>query len=233
MANIVRLVSGGTVQVRTGVLQGIGPQGPRGLTGPQGVEGPQGPQGEVGPMGGILAVGSFFTVASTQSIGISADTLISFANVDHDDINAHTSSTLFTLIDAGDYMFNVWVRFDAPAGASAGARHLILNRYSNGNTVLAQNTGNGSTTGPTYVNISFPVRAIANETFRVLVNQGDDESVGVSAGGLAINRIGSGAQGLVGPAGPQGPTGVTGPAGPTGPPGVGGGPYSTYGSLHP
>jgi hypothetical protein len=35
-SQVTRLESGGMIQIRSGVIQGIGPQGPQGTTGPQG-----------------------------------------------------------------------------------------------------------------------------------------------------------------------------------------------------
>ena len=69
MANVVRLVNGGTIQVKTGVLQGVGPQGPRGYVGPQGPQGEQGPVGEQGQIGQILQQATRTTVGRpTRSV---------------------------------------------------------------------------------------------------------------------------------------------------------------------
>lgn len=231
MSNVVRLVSGGTIQVRTGILQGVGPQGPTGPAGSTGPEGPQGPQGETGPPGAITQFSSKFTVATTQSINIDTDTLVSMANVVYDDHSAHTSSTNFTLPSIGDYMFNAWVRFDLPASAGDGLRALWLQSTTNGLVGRTQHLA--VVDDATYVNLAVLHRTtVSNEVFNLYCRNGDNDTCGLSAGALTITRVGSGAQGPVGPAGPQGPVGPTGAQGPQGPTGSGSGPFATYGDVY-
>src|SRR5215831_14946849 len=101
--NVIRLVNGGSIQVRTGVLQGIGPQGPRGVAGPQGIDGLQGPQGEVGPMGQILQLSGLTKVSINNTLAAATDTTISFGTVSYDDLSCFTSISNITLVAAGDY----------------------------------------------------------------------------------------------------------------------------------
>src|SRR4051812_37067117 len=108
MSNVIRLVNGGTIQVRTGVLAGIGPSGPRGLIGETGPDGPQGPVGETGAMGQILQVQTKAVVSGTTTLNPDTDTLIAFGSVSYDDLSAATSSTNFTLHDAADYQIVAW-----------------------------------------------------------------------------------------------------------------------------
>jgi hypothetical protein len=127
MANVIRMVNGGTIQVRTGVLAGIGPQGQRGLIGPPGIDGPQGPDGPEGPIGQILQKQSRANVSGTVSILSLADTLLPFATVAYDDLSCFSSdsggsTTNFVMRDIGDYQINLWVGVNS---SSASCYHDI------------------------------------------------------------------------------------------------------------
>ena len=95
MANVVRLNNGGVIQVRTGVLQGIGPIGPRGLVGPAGPQGETGPQGDTGPMGGISQYLSKAKVSATTGLAPDVNTLLAFSTVVVDELSAFKTSTAF------------------------------------------------------------------------------------------------------------------------------------------
>jgi len=230
MANVVRLNNGGIIQVRTGVLQGIGPVGPRGGVGPQGPAGPEGAQGQTGPAGAITQYLSAARVSGGTPVGPDTDTLVAFGSVQYDDLNAFASSTNITPADPGDYQVSCWVEFDMPANAGDGARSLWLRSNLNGTVCRVGVSAVGDE--PTYVSFSWPIRTEAGETLNVYARQGDDLSVNISAGAISLIRIGSGPQGAVGPAGPQGAVGPAGPQGPQGPAGSAGGTYTTYGDLH-
>jgi hypothetical protein len=231
MANVIRLNNGGVIQVRTGVLQGIGPIGPRGLTGPQGAQGEIGPQGETGPMGGITEYSSKATISAGISVSPDTDTLVSFGNVSYDDLAAVWSSTNFTLTDAGDYQISVWVRFDSPANAGDGVRALWLQSSVQG--ILVRNHIVAVADEPTYAQLVWADRYAAGEQVNVYARQGDDLAVGITAGAISICRIGAGLRGAVGPAGPAGPVGPAGPQGPEGPAGSATSGFTTYADLLP
>lgn len=231
MTNTIRLVSGGTIQVRTGVLQGVGPTGPRGPIGPAGPDGIQGPVGEVGAMGQILQYASRAVVSGNTTVNPDTNTLVAFATVAYDDMSACTSSTNFTLSDEGDYQLNVWVQFDKGASNGDGIRRIWFNSSVDG--IVAQNSCLAVVDEATYLNLSFPYRADGGEVITVYARSGDDSSVAISAGSIAITRIGSGPVGPEGPQGPDGPTGPTGPTGATGADGSAGSGYSTYADLLP
>lgn len=230
MTNVVRLLNGGTIQVRTGVLQGIGPQGPRGLTGPPGQQGEQGPTGEVGPIGQILQVQMLANVSSTITVNADTDTLVSFGTVVYDDLIAHQSSTNMRLIDIGDYLISCYLKFDLPADAGDGARDIWFQSTTNG--TIARTSYQAISDAPTYVSLAFPHRTtVSNEIINVYVRSGDNLSAGVSAGALTITRVGSGPVGAQGPAGPTGAVGATGPTGPQGPDGNASSGFATYADL--
>lgn len=232
MANTVRLVGGGTIQVRTGILQGVGPQGPRGAIGPIGPMGPLGPDGPVGPPGGITQISSKFSIDAAQSMATSVDTLVSFGNVAHDEVNAHASSVNFLLNDIGDYLFSIWVQVDQGTGTGDGRRDLWLLSETNG--VLARISESAITTGPTHLNLTMAHRSTINgEILHVHALSTDNDTVSISTGILTVTRLGSGTQGAIGPVGPAGPAGPLGPKGDKGDPGSGVGPFATYGDMHP
>lgn len=228
--NIIRLVNGGSIQVRTGVLQGVGPVGPRGQVGPPGPDGPAGPQGEPGPVGQILQRQGKWIVTGSVAVAPDTDVLVPFATTAYDDMGAATSTTTFELDDIGDYQLNVWLRFDLPANAADDYREIALNSVTNGEICR---TSVPATIGrETYVSLSFPHRTtVASEVIRVYARSGDDASLNITAGALAITRTGSGPQGPAGPQGPQGATGAQGIQGPQGAAGSSGAGYTTYAAL--
>lgn len=227
MTNVVRLINGGAIQLRTGVLQGIGPVGPRGLVGPAGPQGEPGPQGETGPQGAITKIGTKVGIASTQNLTANTSTLIAFANVFYDDGAMATSSTNFTCADIGDYAISMWLAFNDP-GSASGYRQIKLNSVTNGDLAFDQRTASVGTT--TYCQLSWVHRStIANEVLRVYAQS--TQALIVGAGAMVFERVGSGPQGPVGPAGPTGPVGPTGAAGPQGPAGNASSGFTTYADL--
>lgn len=230
MPSAVRLSNGTAVQVRVGVLQGVGPVGPRGVQGERGLQGDEGPQGPTGPVGGILNYMGQASIGTANSITANTDVNVSFDTLGFDDFGAY-AATVWTLTNPGDYEVSAWVDF-TPNGTAAGNRSLWFT--VNGTTVARKSsTAFASSSIHTWVDLSWPIRVASTSTVRCFVRTSDTVAVSVAAGGIAINRIGSGAAGPAGPQGPAGPVGPTGPTGPTGAAGSPGGAYSTYSALHP
>jgi len=228
--NIIRLTNGGSIQVRTGVLQGVGPVGPRGQVGPPGPDGPAGPPGESGPPGQIIQRQAKFIASGTTALNPDTDTLVAFATTDYDDIGSATSTTSFQLPELGDYQLNVWLRFALPANAADDVREVALVSDLNGE--IARTSVPATVGRETYVSLSFPHRATqAGEVIQVFARSGDDLALNIDAGALAITRTGSGPKGDPGPQGPQGLTGAQGIQGPQGDPGSAGTGYATYAEL--
>lgn len=229
--NVVRLVSGGSIQVRTGVLQGIGPQGPTGPVGPAGPEGPQGPTGEVGPQGAITQMQGRSTISSPTTVAPDSDTLVAFQTVTYDDLSCFTSTTNITLVDIGDYLISAWVQFNLGADAGDGTRSLWTVSATNG--VIGRSSCLAVVDDVTFLNVSMPIRTtVGNEVVNVKARSGDNLSLTIAAGAVTVTRIGSGPVGPVGPIGPAGPVGPAGPTGPTGATGSGGH-HATYADLLP
>ena len=225
MSNVVRLVSGGTIHVRTGVIQGIGPVGPRGVAGPQGIDGDQGPVGEQGPMGQILELGSKFSIGSSYPVPANTDTVIGFESIGYDGLSARDSSSNYVLTAAGDYLLSCWLRFD---DAAASAREVW---FKTGSTIIARTTVMAGTGAPTYVPLSFPYRSAGGDVVNVIVRAGAATAVGM--GDLGLTRVGSGPPGPAGPPGPEGPIGIQGAKGDKGDDGDASSGFTTYAELLP
>lgn len=228
MAGAVRLNNGATVQLRVGVLQGIGPIGPRGLQGVQGEQGEQGVQGETGPTGGIINYMGRSHVGTSNSMAASTDVNLSFDALDFDDFSAYTATT-WTLTSPGDYAISAFVDW-TPNGTAAGARNLWL--VIAGTAYARQTTAAvASSSIHTYQNINWPIRITGSTTVRVYARSTDTATVSIAAGAVSINRIGSGSPGPVGPQGAQGAVGASGPQGPQGIPGNSSSGYTRFDDL--
>jgi hypothetical protein len=225
MANVIRLVNGGSIQVRTGVIQGIGPQGPTGVSGPQGQQGEQGPIGEGGPMGQILQLQAKTNVSVNNTVAANTDQVIAFGSVSYDDLSCFSSSSNTTLTAAGDYLLSCWLRFDQNAPKPVAVWFAI------GGSIIAATTELTDASTPTYVDLSFPYRAAGGEVLNVLVRSG--AATACSLGSLVVTRVGSGPPGPAGPVGPQGNIGPAGAKGDKGDPGSASSGFATYADLLP
>lgn len=216
MNQVVKVASGETIQIRTGVLQGIGAQGPVGPIGPQGPLGDQGPQGDQGPMGQIAAFSSEATIGAATPLGPDVEGLISFAAISRDDLAVITSATTWTAPGPMDLFFSIWVSFALGADAGDSYRQIELRT---GATVIARASCPANLDTPTDLSITTTYRAAQGMAFQLWGKHSDTVSVGVAQGRVAIYRVGSGPQGIAGPpggVGPIGPQGIPGPAGPDG-----------------
>lgn len=230
---VIKVASGETIQVRTGVLQGIGAQGPVGPTGPAGPTGDQGPQGETGPMGQISSFSSELTIGGATALGSGTPGPISFDTTVRDDLAVITSATTFTAPDNMDLFFSVWVQFGLPADAADGYRQLELRTGGSFATALWKVNCPATIGVPTQLVMTTTVKAAASQAFQIWGVHNDSLSVATSAGRLAIYRVGSGPAGEAGPEGPVGPVGPVGPAGPAGPDGSATTGFATYADLLP
>lgn len=229
MANVIRLLNGGSLQVRTGVLAGVGPAGPKGVTGDTGPQGIQGPTGDTGPMGQILQVQSKANISAATALTQNTQAKISFGTVAYDDMSACTSAVNFTLTELGDYLIQAWVEFEN--GSGSGTRRLLVTHDTNG--TIWQTSVAAAATGSTYLDIACPLRvALTGEVVHIEAVSSDGTGLNVAAGSIVITRVGSGPKGDTGPQGPAGPVGATGATGPAGPTGAAGTGYLTYDDLN-
>lgn len=232
MGNIIKLDNGSTIQVRTGVLAGVGPEGPRGVVGPPGPDGGQGPQGVPGPTGQITQWASRF-ITGTQSINLATETAIGFGTVSYDDIGAAQSTTTYKAVETGDYLFTVtfWLADYGTTGRIVCSIVSSIDGRVGGNQLTLGSGWNSGVVTPLHVN--YLARAVENETFQVkLIADASDTNITVSAGStLSITRIGPGPEGEPGPTGADGPIGPEGPEGPQGEAGSSGTGYATYEDL--
>ena len=223
-SQVTRLSSGSVVQIRTGVIQGIGPQGPRGDTGPRGELGPQGTQGVPGPPGYVsdyssYAVAEAFSVASSSVTSNYPTTWANmvFGNVVHDDISAIKSSTNIQLPSGRDYNIVVNTRFFKPVSVSGAGFRGVQAVYDD--LVIAEHITNSITNVDTAVPLIFSIRSTSSaKVLNIKLTHSQSTSINIS-GSLWINAVGPGQpgpEGPGGPAGPAGPQGATGPQGPAG-----------------
>lgn len=229
MSNVVRLVNGGAIQVRTGVIQGIGPQGPRGVSGAQGLQGEQGPVGEPGPMGQILQMQGHTSVGTMNPIAANTDTIISFGQVGYDDLSCFSTIANILLSAAGDYLFCCSLCFN---DAAAGYREVWFSSTTTGTFARTTRNATATTATGTWVDLTMPYRSNGGgEIINVLARSG--VATGVGNGFLTVTRVGSGPPGPVGPAGPQGAAGAAGAQGPAGPPGSANTGFASYALMLP
>lgn len=219
MGNVIRLGNGGRVQVRTGVLAGVGPEGALGPVGPQGQQGEQGPVGPEGPIGQILQISTQVKVSATQALTAATSTLTAFGTVAYNDLGVVTDSTTYTINETGDYLLSVWVMFDASEESVVS----ILNTTDN--ETLTANSAVGTHNHACQVQRFFA----AGKQIKVYTKTTTGSNL--IDGRFTITRTGSGPRGVDGPTGATGPSGPQGLTGPQGAPGNASGGYATYSDL--
>lgn len=217
-SQVVRLRNGDTVQVRTGSVQGIGPEGPRGGVGPAGPAGPKGDSGERGPTG---YVDESVTLATTstllQPVAPNTATFVEFPQVLRDDLLLRNTAGTFKL-PIGTYFVSAWVRIRETEYGNEGNR---IVRLKLGNEIWweeAQPVAIGQVQSLTIS--GHVVSSTDGALLGLEVEHTDLQSQFIEIARIAISRIGAGATGPAGPAGKQGPVGATGPRGPQGEPGT-------------
>lgn len=226
-SQVIRLTSGETIQIRTGVIQGIGPQGPIGPTGPAGPQGEAGPQGSPGPMGAIQEFSSEYNL-SVQSIGSGTATLVQWTVV-RDDISAMASSTNFTL-PVGQYFVSAWTQMTKQSGVNATGSRSIRILY--GGSIIGARAGGAAPTALSELSVSTAINVTSASTILAIqVEQDEGATLSLANGRLWISRIGPGPAGSIGPQGPIGPAGPVGATGPIGPAGSVANNTTTYATL--
>lgn len=229
-SKIFRLGNGDTVQVRTGTIQGIGPQGPTGATGDTGPTGPAGTQGEKGDTGYVDESVTYATTQSPyQSIAATTDTLVETNNSIIDDFTARQSLTTFKL-PVGMYVFHAGITFDRSTGTQTGDRVVRMLMAS---TVMWEQMVPCSSIGTTTsVTLSGGLRVTdANAEIAVQVYHTDSVSLLINPGNVWFSRIGAGLQGPQGEQGETGATGATGAQGIQGPSGTIADNTTTFGAI--
>lgn len=226
-STVIRVVSGETLQIRTGVIQGIGPQGPTGPTGPPG---PQGERGEQGPQGETGHVSQECTIVTGGSQGVPANdtTLVSFDQVVYDDLSTQQSATNYRPAE-GNYYLSAHVRFQHTEGNPVGHRSVEI--LQGGQVVWADMRPVLPNTNFIDVSVAGGVRVNGDELIQVRAGSTDNSPVVIETARLWISPHGPGERGPQGPPGPLGPVGPTGIAGPIGPPGNPDGYGTTFADL--
>ena len=224
-SQVVRMENGATISVRTGTVQGIGPQGPTGGTGPKGEKGDTGPQGVPGPTGGVAQASSAFT-ASSQGIGLTsvtsnyptAYTNLSYGTVVRDELSCQSSTVNFVFQPGSDYNCIAQVRFYKQAAVNGTGFRAVQVVYNS--VVIAEVLIPANTAVDTIVRLPFGLRSTSGtEVLNIKVAHNDTATLNLT-GQFWVNKTGAGVQGVQGIQGIQGPQGDPGPAGPTGPAGA-------------
>jgi hypothetical protein len=211
-SSVRRLGSGETIQIRTGVIQGIGPQGPRGSVGEKGDKGDQGNQGIPGPTGYVDESATEATGFGTVNHNTTA--IAAFQTVATDEALIVASATSFTL-NVGGWQGTAWIRFAKRSGITgAGSRRVeaLL-----GGTVVAATTIAAAPDHDSDVTLAFTVKPTVGSTLQIRLFHTEGASLDYTSR-IWISRIGAGIQGPEGPEGPIG-QGIQGIQGPQGPPG--------------
>lgn len=217
-SSVVRVGNGGTIQVRTGVVAGIGPQGPTGPTGPQGLDGPAGPQGERGETGYVSEAATIARLTVAQPVATSVQTLVTFDTVEVDELSSVKSTTNFSP-GPGTYYVSAYVLFSkSVAAVNSRVVAITLN-----GTDIASSQGNarGGTQTDVSVSLSTGVRTLSSgDIIAVRAWHNDSASIPIAAARIFITRTGPGPKGDKGDAGDVGGVGPIGPQGPQGPAGT-------------
>lgn len=227
MSGLVRLNSGGSVVIKTGVVRDLGPQGPVGPVGPQG---PPGSQGIQGPQGAVDDARTLLTGTSALSTSSTGWTNVSWnapAESDNDLLSLDGGlSGMSTTVDSV-YQFSGTVTFQVPPGGANGAREVAI--FLGGSPDPVERIALAAVPDDdTVIGFSFVVDSTATQTWFLKVRSSDIVSIAATA------RTGRWARYGIGPAGPTGPTGPAGPVGPAGeqgPAGDAGGGYSSFDSV--
>lgn len=237
--SVTRVGNGGTLQVRVGVLSGVGPVGPKGPKGDRGDAGPIGPEGPEGPMGALSELLSVTTVASPQTVPANAASslLVAFGAVDRDDHNVFASSTTIVTPDIGGvYQMQGHLRFEKPGNDGNGFRRVWVMEDLPGTSedkTIYEIMFPAVVLNATVVPINVTFEAKADATYKIYCSASDDLAVNLSSGRLSVNRIGAGPVGPTGPTGPTGGPGPQGAVGPQGPAGNSSSGFSSYEALRP
>lgn len=214
---VIRASSGDILQIREGVLSGIGPQGPTGPPGPPGQSGEVGSQGPPGPTGQI---NDFYALVHNRSnpvaVGTNVDTTLNFPSVVTDQPSLVASLSNFVL-PVGLWVVNVKMTFLKPSNASASGWRKAMVWYD-GQEFDADARLAISDTDSFLSLESLVAVTAAGRVLQIHARHSDVVALNVTAK-VVITRVGPGAQGLPGPQGDQGPVGQPGPPGPIGPAG--------------
>jgi hypothetical protein len=197
-SDIVRLASGDTVQVRAGLVAGVGPAGPIGPVGPQGEMGSQGVPGQPGQTN-LFASFISGPVSATLPVPVSTWTNVPLpSNTRNDLLATPLSQAAFSFTSAGLYLVIARAHFDSDGSTPAtGYRELQL--VTSSGTVLEHSqaaavTKAGDSTDVTLV--KFINDPGTGTLYNFQVQQDDTTSVNLSDIEVQIVLCGSGPEGV-------------------------------------
>ena len=219
-SQVVRLVTGDVIEIRTGAIQGVGPQGNQGIQGEKGDTGDTGPTGATGPTGpeGMVREDAAIVTMGSTSIADNTFVALKLTTVEYDPYSwvDNTGASTKIVLPVGNYFAMGYVLYSPPAGTGVGYRLMSLlynNVFVGGQQTPAVTGVSTSVTG------SAMFRATSATPYLELKTQHTQgTALSIISARLAVSRIGAGSPGI------QGPIGPTGPAGPAstvpGPPGT-------------
>lgn len=216
--SVTRVVTGDVIQVRTGVVQGIGPQGPTGPQGPQGQDGPQGTQGIPGPMGQIDNYLTYCTsFGNAQNVASNTPTLLTMPTVVRDDAGL-VSTTTALVLPIGVWAIQMSTTYTKPSAQNAGGWRRLEILYNGAVWDIVSHNAIPD------VDTCMMCRSVISATtagLAVNFRATHSDTVAISTQTkFFASKLGPGAQGPAGPQGVAGPVGQTGPTGPIGPAGT-------------
>jgi hypothetical protein len=222
---VVRMPSGGTLSVRSGILRGAGPAGPQGPAGPRGE---RGLQGEAGPPGSINDYAGHLRSSAPSVVSDDQWYVLPLEELVTGDVVEAAGDYAFSPLESGRYLVAAVVVFDAVVGGSTtGSRSVRLVNQANsplGTEWEVPATVDGRTV------VELVVTEELNPSFNYSLQAMATDTSGVTSSlrDVRLTRIGAGPPG---PVGPKGPVGSTGPAGPQGPAGEAAGGFSTFNAV--
>jgi hypothetical protein len=230
---VTRLPNGGTVQVKAGILRGVGPQGP---VGPVGLTGPAGPTGPQGPMGEINDLQTFLQDSSSVATGGGDWTDAALLQPDgarNDLLVPTTDGFNIQFTQTGSYIGVLVARFEPATisdgvDTSTGTRAVRLVDLSGAQVGDAYCSLAAATTEPTVLIMPFVISPDPSKSYKLQGMSDDTLGVNLTYRSLTILRVGAGPAGATGPRGPLGLTGAQGPQGSVGDAGTG---YATFNAL--
>lgn len=225
-SQVVRLRNGESIVVRTGVLRGAGPMGP---LGPRGVIGPAGPIGVKGDPGQVSD--KALHLSSSSSISVSFDQWYDAPLEDIvEDVGVLKTPRpdvySFSVIESGRYLVTMEITFAKPAANASGSRRVRL--VDQAGIPMILEAVDAALNEDTVVNVSYLVKLDPGRSYKLQLQARDASAVASTMRRIALERVGSGPQGI---AGPLGPAGQTGPAGQVGAPGSSGTGYASFNAL--
>ena len=216
VTSVASLPNGGSLQIRSGVLRGIGPSGPIGA---QGIPGPAGPAGPLNPIfqvwsqvsgNGTAGYNTWAPLGVGQTIisNVSGSSTLATTWSSSASVGTTTGTYAFQVATSGVYMVKATATFTAASTPAAGRRELaFLNNTVGTGTSAAVEPPVGVaavTNADTEVSAVWFTSLSSTANYSLCARVNDSANTAVGACSLTIALVGAGQQGPSGPTGAQG-----------------------------